>query len=382
MKKYLILLIFSLSVFNSIGAVNDYSKWSISIDGGINKFDGDVNQRLIDVIPSSVFKFTYGGQIEYTLTPTWGVSLDVFSIPVKAETGDWKFQTNILNTNINGIVNFNHLIFPYSKSKVAFFGYLGFGISRYEYNVLPIDNTKPVTDKIKPEYGIATTIPVAFAVEYNYSKHIDFGLKYRYIAFNKDNLEGVEHLNYKGVSNDYVAVGTVYLRYKFCKEKEHVRNVNLDEKYLSKRIGGLQDQISKLSNKINKINIKIDTTTIYNNTYNNTYVDNCYDDLSIYFDFDKYYLTDNSLITLRKVATKLKSDTTSIVEIRAYCDYMGNVPYNYDLSVKRANRTKEELINIWKISPDRIVATGLGRITDPAMKYVTSRRCDFFFYNK
>ena len=68
------------------------------------------------------------------------------------------------------------------------------------------------------------------------------------------------------------------------------------------------------------------------------------------------------------------------VEIRGYCDYMGNVPYNETLSLNRVNMVKNVLINKYNISEYHIIANGLGKIDIPKMKYRINRRCDFFLF--
>ena len=68
------------------------------------------------------------------------------------------------------------------------------------------------------------------------------------------------------------------------------------------------------------------------------------------------------------------------VEIRGYCDYIGNVPYNDKLSMNRVNMVKNELVNTYKISEDHIIINGLGKIDTPKMMYRINRRCDFFFF--
>jgi len=42
---------------------------------------------------------------------------------------------------------------------------------------------------------------------------------------------------------------------------------------------------------------------------------------------------------------------------------------------------KRELVKIWGIADDRIIANGKGKIILPQMKYRPNRRCEFFFSN-
>ena len=75
----------------------------------------------------------------------------------------------------------------------------------------------------------------------------------------------------------------------------------------------------------------------------------------------------------------MKTDQSLCVEVRGYCDYMGNNPYNNLLSQRRSDRVKAEMVKIWGIPADRIIANGKGKVLEPKIKYRPNRRCDFFF---
>lgn len=120
-------------------------------------------------------------------------------------------------------------------------------------------------------------------------------------------------------------------------------------------------------------------TNIHNINNNNTSI--YYDDSTpaVYFDFDQITLDDEALVTISKMANKLKKDPTLFVEVRGYCDYLGNNPYNDKLSKRRADRVKAELVKVWHIPADHIIANGKGKILEPRIQYRPNRRCDFFF---
>jgi OmpA-OmpF porin, OOP family len=105
-----------------------------------------------------------------------------------------------------------------------------------------------------------------------------------------------------------------------------------------------------------------------------------YDDTpAVYFNFDRIDLDNEALETISKIAFRMKADPNLYVEVRGYCDYLGKNPYNELLSKKRAERVKSELVKIWKLPSDHIIANGKGKIIEPRIKYRPNRRCDFFF---
>jgi outer membrane protein OmpA-like peptidoglycan-associated protein len=296
---------------------------------------------------------------------------------------------------------------------------------------------------VKENYGIAGTIPVTFSFEYNMSKPLAIGARVHYRANTKDNLEGVGYLNYDGVTNDVIEAGTVYMRFKFNVFKhDHIRLIpnsvfdpdkglivandlatKLDK--LKKRVDNLNAKVDSLSPRVDRLekiianegpdsdgdgvpdvrdlspntapNTPVDfwgrplaiptttTTAIPRNSTNVVAADVSknrinWDDIpAVYFDFDRIDLDNTALITISKIAAKMKTDQNLCVEVRGYCDYMGNNPYNNLLSQRRSDRVKAEMVKIWGIPSDRIISNGKGKVLEPKIKYRPNRRCDFFF---
>jgi len=398
MKKILFLLFFIISI--SVFSVNDNHKISIVGEVGVNYFDGDVNQKITTIFPGSVRQTTFGGGIEYTLTPVWGLSLNYYHLPLKGENHYASFETNYNTLDFNYTVNFTKLIFPKSRSRFTFNGSLGIGYAHYNFN--PIIKDPVVTSEAIPNYGNSFTVPVTLYSEYSLSDHISIGGKVHYRLNNKDNLEGItlsfstpegiKHYSsggYDSNSNDNIDVFTLYARYKFpIKKVKH----DWDSKLPTKKDTVVISDKNCCGDTYNITNnYNLNSNNVYNGckTCNDslTYVNNngINDDFvnripSVYFDFDKYYLDDESSKIVRHVAYIMMKYPDYNVEIRGYCDHMGNVPYNEKLSVNRVNRVKSELINVYRIPEQRIIGNGLGKIDNPPMKYRLNRRCDFFFF--
>lgn len=225
MKRNL-LIVFTLSVTLSVFSQSkDFSRWSFAPEFGINKLDGDVDQNLTIKFPTSFRNLTYGGTLEYAFTPIWGLALDYYYFPLTATNSSVPVDifTQLYNSDLTATINFTRWIFPKSRSKFYVTGSAGLGLAYYTFNVTP------VSQSFATNYSIAGSVPVSFSLEYNFSKPLAFGLKVNYRAYTKDNLEGSPKLNYKGVTNDYVAAGTLFLRYKFSSvKKKHMRNISMD----------------------------------------------------------------------------------------------------------------------------------------------------------
>lgn len=396
MKKYILIvaiLLMNLNLF-SIDKLT-YSKWNISGEVGLNKFDGDINQNMKTIFPTSIWGGTYGIGIEYKMTDTWGINSIGYYVPVNAKTklnGNLKsIKTDIWTGSVGLTLDFTHLIFPYSSSRFTVNGSVGIGYSFYSYNLNPsltkedINFIKSPSPGISPQfpvtekYGLSTTLPVSLSLKYNYSKFLDLGIKSTYICFNKDNLEGI--WTYKGVTDDRVGLITFFVNYKALPrtypKKDRSLQLNIDklEKKIKEQDVKIKEQRNKfdslssyiLNKKENTILLHKDSVTIEEEIP------------SIYFDFDKYNLDDWSTITLSKIARKMIKDKSIDIMIIGYCDWIGDVPYNFNLSYKRVYRAKKELVDIWKIDEKRIIVNGKGRVDDPKIKYRPNRRCDFIF---
>jgi len=463
MRKFLFIVLTFTIVLTVYPQSKGFSRWSITAEYGYNYFDGDINQDLLTFLPTSFREVTYGGDIEYALSPVWGFSVDAFYLPLRAKNKSPVgifINTDLSTANFNATINFTRWIFPHSKSKLYVLGSIGVGFAYYTYDVRylngdPVPAGDTYTDlkysgQVRPiilnnggskpmKYGVSGTCPISFALEYNFSNPLAIGAKMKYQAHTKDNLEGVTYLNYDGVTNDFVGLGTIYLRYKLnSKSKDHLRNIKWDVYDPDKGLLLAQE----LEKKLNKLTTKVDTidkqvtdiiprvarleTMLSNdgpdsdgdgvpdvrdlspNTPPNTPVDfwgralgisssnltgnsgvsskvdsknriNWDDVPAVYFDFDKIDLDDNALITISKIAAKMKTDPTLYVEVRGYCDYSGNNPYNNLLSQRRSDRVKAELVKVWGIPFDHIISNGEGKVIEPRIKYRPNRRCDFFF---
>ena len=459
MKKiiFIILLIIPIIIFSQEKKI---SHWSFMPEYGYNVFDGDINQDLLNVIPTSFRDITFGANIEYALTPIWGLGIDGYYFPLRAKNNSpvaMYINTDLVTSDFLATINFTRLIFPNTKSKLYVLGSLGLGFAYYTFDLRDFTTNLPIPDDAtyvdnkynglpRPihivktgngvmHHGMSISTPVTFSLEYNFSKPFAVGAKIHYRAYAKDNLEGATYLNWDGVTNDFIGAGTVYLRYKFNSiNRDHLRNMTMREwepeeslkliadvkkdlagiknrvDTVEKKVKDLTPRVQKLEDMINNVGPDSDNDGVIDlrdldpNTPANTVVDfygktlpiqtvkaekgqksdyqTYIDDIpSVYFDFDRTELDNDALVTISKVAARMKKDISLLVEVRGYCDFLGDVTYNEKLSIRRSERVKKELVKVWGIDADRIIANGKGKIIQPQIQYRPNRRCDFFFSN-
>lgn len=507
MKRILVTFLSTslLSIFGAVAQSNNVSHWSFTAEYVNSFFFGDMPPTYGGEIPSSVSKLSYGAAIEYAFTPIWGLSVDYYRLPFSGANKVASFKTDLNATDLNVTVNFTKMIFPRSKSKFTLNGTVGMGLSIFNSKFrYPDPVNSPEQSLAKPV--IASTIPIALMLEYNFSRQFALGIKAHYRTFNSDNLEGVSSLNSKGVTNDCIGMVSLAFRYKInaTGNKRHLRNICIEDEFtiamdLAKqaldKVNSLDISFKKLEKRVDAHDRKLDSLSLFlsndgpdsdgdgvpdhrdkdSNTPANTPVDfwgkalaisyasqdvnrdsspndrqnsqNDYDDSNtttgrhiagnniptqynfsgtttsiggstsnklnikpykkkkgvnivannylpvdyglgsisfdkvptIYFAFDRIDLDDFAIESISKIAFKMRADTSLMTEVRGYCDYSGNGPYNNLLSQRRSDRVKAELVNVWKISPDRIISNGKGKIIEPRVRYRPNRRCDFFF---
>lgn len=93
----------------------------------------------------------------------------------------------------------------------------------------------------------------------------------------------------------------------------------------------------------------------------------------IYFDYDLWYIRKESKVILGRVVELMKKYPDMKIEIGSHTDSRGNEKYNADLSQKRANSTREFIIQSG-IDSKRVVAKGYGESV-PIIKCKTDESC-------
>lgn len=93
----------------------------------------------------------------------------------------------------------------------------------------------------------------------------------------------------------------------------------------------------------------------------------------IYFDYDLWYIRKESKVILGRVVELMKKYPEMVIEIGSHTDSRGNEKYNADLSQKRANSTREFIIQSG-IEAKRVSAKGYGESV-PIIKCKTDESC-------
>jgi outer membrane protein OmpA-like peptidoglycan-associated protein/tetratricopeptide (TPR) repeat protein len=93
----------------------------------------------------------------------------------------------------------------------------------------------------------------------------------------------------------------------------------------------------------------------------------------IYFDYNLWYIRKESKVILGRVVALMQKYPAMVIEIGSHTDSRGNEQFNEDLSQKRANSTREFILQSG-INAKRVMAKGYGE-TVPIVKCKTDDAC-------
>lgn len=102
---------------------------------------------------------------------------------------------------------------------------------------------------------------------------------------------------------------------------------------------------------------------------------------TVYFDFDKYALREDTIATLKENAQWLRENPEYKITLEGHCDERGTIEYNLELGAKRANAVQSYLINIGLESEQfKMISYGEEKPADPGHNeesWAKNRRVEF-----
>lgn len=451
MKKLLFLTLFLLTITPQFISSQEVKKvvarssqtsyksnsrhWSIAWNGGFCMLDGDFNStQSSQVVPTSNPNFAFNAQLEYGITPIWGLFVQYSYLPWSGILNDKDayFARGLFHdVTLNGSFNVINL-FRSNRSEAFRWGLnvnVGAGIAFYDASSYYINDEKQPTELRNGDYIPGTNrtfvIPVGISLEYSPIEWLGIFLQAEYRMYQKDNLEGLV----RGNSKDFLPYAGLGLRYKIAanKNRKHVRTTSImdyhpdrtdisvitQERKLNDLSAQVDDMADLLNNSVVPRLTKLeenqeditdsdldgvpDSRDRHPNTPAGSFV-NYYGepltaeeiakilgaqyqnkpDASIYYETSSASVTEESEIALAEIASKLYNNPTYKLEVYGYSDYSGSEEYNMKLSIRRAETIKNILVKQYGIDGNRIAVYGKGRTKGPKDKFIANRRADVF----
>ena len=389
--------------------------WSLFLHGGFNVFDGDFASEM----KHSVMAPSVGIGADYKFNPNWGMGLD-YTFRQVGVAGDTKAADNAakllrgyqhqamayLNLDI-----FN-LFFPKAPAKLFALNIIGGGGAMFWRNTVQYPTgrftytTNTDGERIKvweseynkyhtanrdaekmDKYKVIGALEAGLDFEFNVSRDIALGLRAMYTYFVSDGIDGRLLSN----NNDGVFDTELLLRCKFeAQKKSHVDNYVSKEVLANTGRGVKASQVQRDTvvlyyRDTTAVSIRQGDTTL--NVYNATYITNPESERAnyyyVYFENDKYNLSDEALVIIQQVSDRMKENPDLRAAIIGYCDNVGSVAYNKRLGQNRSQKVLEELQLEYGLDVNRMFAIGKGIVVGKrsSAQYAPNRRVEIRLVN-
>jgi outer membrane protein OmpA-like peptidoglycan-associated protein len=371
------------------------SHWAVAVDAGVNWFDGDFK----DVDKPFPYYPALGVGFTYNFNGTWGLGAS-YAFSKYKTTGDGtktypNAQAFCPDTLLMGqmhraqayvMFDIINMWRPYGKKVFAANLFAGVGAAFFNrecyYAKADVNFEQPLFDA-PGKYEMTPLFLFGADCQFNISPSFSLGLKTTYNLFTRDDLDA----RIQGTNNDGIVDLTLSLRYKIGARKgAHVSNESAYGELLTKVDQQLEEKIvetvirevitvQEAPRKHEVEVVRRDTVVIesvrveYQTPQKETHY--------LYYDLNTSILSDASLNTIQQVAAKMMDNEELGAEIVGYGDNTGSVEYNEKLTEIRANNVRDELINEYGISSDRIICYSGGIIEGKRKgKYSPNRRVE------
>lgn len=397
-----VLVLFLFCVFSSAALLaedkgvtydeKDYrtSHWSLGVHGGLSFLDGDIsqhNKELATFFSSPDLEWNIGLYGEYSFNPLVSLGLEYRytrmgqANVVLRSSGDMHEWAPYVSVSLNKLLTMSSRPFKWNLLFKVGMGVGYYQVSTEGLNGNVVDNV--VYGDLK---GISLMLPLGFGYEYNISDNWAIGAYYDYrYSLATDLLDA----RMSGTSNDGLHEIAVGVRYKF-KAKKYPHNKNISRQSYRNRqlLKGAADGNPDAASQMAALALSVpqkDTLYIVESHKDTVYVvskeivkETSQMQYSVYFATGKSDLQPNGLISVANVADAMIKNENMIVHVHPYYDRSGSDEFNLKLGNERAERIKQELVNVWGVDSSRIktYTAKVLQTKDEKLHYQPFRRCD------
>ncbi len=371
--------------WKSEGYNDEQGGWSMFIAGGFNLFDGDARQTNYNLFSTHKWKPTLGLGVEYSFNSVWGLMASYHYIPYSLGSLRGNRGDNMVGTMHTGdlMATFDVIdVWAPERNHTLFSLYLmgGLGMGMYKSEIFAEDGSilqSTYTDE--PKYSYSGAIPMGVRAEFNVSRAFSMGLTGQYRLYLKDDLDTPS--NMRGAANDVLEVVTLNLRWKFASKKRN-HNMNWAGPSLAERNRRKDTLVVKSEPRIDTVYVveKVPVAPVVEEVAPSRPLYNAFEVVA--FENNSATLGNEALFAIYKMAMALQEDSTLYVDIVGTCDNTGSAEYNEKLSQKRADAVKNELIRVYAIDSERIIARGRGMSKNVSGSYAANRRAEIRLVTK
>lgn len=406
-----------------------FDDWSIGLSlnnyimrgdvNGLHSIDHTVNGAEVDYLFEDAFNLGFGARLAKQLSPVFDLGLEyngaksngvgLYDNGSKVVSSEVEFS----NLNLTSRFSLTRLAEHQGRQpKVNF--YLEAGLGRFwrtaeVYRGLKDgdDRLESNTEKIEEE-GI-WTVPVGLGIEFKLGRRVALGLSSKAQLMRYDQFDGLAG------ANDFLINNSLWLNFDLAsknghkwnnsfasmnegilKNKEDIAKLNSNMNNLNDRVGKVE---SALSNKVDKKAWKdSDGDGVHNdddkeaNTPKGTLVN--FQGISIekvlgnkgnakpvftpvYFSSGRHTVKRDQQYALANIALHLQNNPSQNVTLVGYADKRGSSQVNMEISRKRTESVKKQLVNLYGIDASRISTENKGESVLLSKLDRVNRRVDF-----
>ena len=359
MKK-IILVIFLCSVFITYATAQEYDKFQVELQGGINRPTLNFSSGYgLENKYSNFGGFKIG--VRYSINEYFGIKGSYINDVIKG--AGWK--THNSGVDLEGTVNLGRVLhFETWTNRLNVIAHLGPGISWFNYDRTNIDGDRVgsiiggLTGQFRVGNKVSLFLDGSTRVLYRQHKSFDggkrqavrpaiysiqFGLSFSLGKKGNQSADWYVRASSLATARDINALR--------AQIDESNRNINTNRSLLntlSNRVDGLDSKIKAIESK----EVVVEQQDILKELFNNGHI-------NAFYAFDSYIPYDSNINSVYTVVRYLQSNTSANIILSGYADERGTDKYNQELSLKRAEELKKMLVDAG-INPSRIETKGLG----------------------
>ena len=336
----------------------EYNKWSIDVNGGVNKPTYGFASGYATATPSL---WTANGGLRYMFNNKFGLRLGGGYETFKEKKDTPKFESNLWNVNLQAVANVGRVLsFEDWTRDLGLLLHGGVGVGQLKADSFEkADNLGFVTLGLTPQVRLSNRITLLFdGSAYFYARQ-----NRTFDGTSTTTKRGFQGLNFTGTVGLQIALGRNLVHADWYsngtttegKLEERLAKAESDVASLAKRLDDKEDKMNdRNGNRIpdeveNYLNEK------YGNLANAQKQDYTSGDsareliekgyINVYFDYNSSAPQKSSLWAADFVANYLKQNSGASVKVLGYADELGSENYNQKLSAKRAEVIKQLLVD-------------------------------------